>query len=143
MCLYDFEEKYFDNQEYYTLNISSYIFFREDTRIRLCEVYIQKKSWTHRSFFGGHYKEKIIHVGEKINHVPLLHESRNPVWRAVLTSHSSHVSPNWRKCDWTHNPLMPNGVFNIFCPRDCVSRHNGGTTGAPLKPLRVWRNRAA
>ena len=22
-------------------------------------------------------------------------------------------------------------------PRDCVSRHNGGTAGAPLKPLRV------
>ena len=25
---------------------------------------------------------------------------------------------------------------NICCPRDCVSRHNGGTAGAPLKPLR-------
>ena len=24
---------------------------------------------------------------------------------------------------------------NICCPRDCVSRHNGGTSGAPLKPL--------
>ena len=35
------------------------------------------------------------------------------------------------------NPLMPNGSFNICCPRDCVSRHNGGTSGAPLKPLRV------
>ena len=35
------------------------------------------------------------------------------------------------------NPLMPNGAFNICCPRDCVSRHNGGTSGAPLKPLRV------
>ena len=34
------------------------------------------------------------------------------------------------------NPLMPNGLFNICCPRDCVSRHNGGTSGAPLKPLR-------
>ena len=32
---------------------------------------------------------------------------------------------------------MPSGVFNICCPRDCVSRHNGGTSGAPLKPLRV------
>ena len=30
------------------------------------------------------------------------------------------------------NPLMPNGAFNICCPRDCVSRHNGGTSGAPL-----------
>ena len=28
------------------------------------------------------------------------------------------------------------GAFNICCPRDCVSRHNGGTSGAPLKPLR-------
>ena len=27
--------------------------------------------------------------------------------------------------------------LNICCPRDCVSRHNGGTSGAPLKPLRV------
>ena len=35
------------------------------------------------------------------------------------------------------NPLMPNGAFNICCPRDFVSRHNGGTSGAPLKPLRV------
>ena len=37
----------------------------------------------------------------------------------------------------TVNPFMPTGVFNICCPRDCVSRHNGGTSGAPLKPLRV------
>ena len=34
------------------------------------------------------------------------------------------------------NPFMPTVAFNICCPRDCVSRHNGGTTGAPLKPLR-------
>ena len=31
----------------------------------------------------------------------------------------------------TFNPLMPTGAFNICCPRDCVSRHNGGTRGAP------------
>ena len=31
---------------------------------------------------------------------------------------------------------MPTIAFNICCPRDCVSRHNGGTAGAPLKPLR-------
>ena len=34
------------------------------------------------------------------------------------------------------NPFMPTGALNICCPRDCVSRHNGGTSGAPLKPLR-------
>ena len=34
------------------------------------------------------------------------------------------------------NPFMPTVAFNICCPRDCVSRHNGGTAGAPLKPLR-------
>ena len=34
------------------------------------------------------------------------------------------------------NPFMPTIAFNICCPRDCVSRHNGGTAGAPLKPLR-------
>ena len=31
---------------------------------------------------------------------------------------------------------MPTGAFNIYCPRDCVSRHNGVTSGVPLKPLR-------
>ena len=39
------------------------------------------------------------------------------------------------------NPLMPVGNYScqffICFPRDCVSRHNGGTSGAPLKPLRV------
>ena len=39
------------------------------------------------------------------------------------------------------NPFVPTDAFlqlssNICCPRDCVSRHNGGTSGAPLKPLR-------
>ena len=34
------------------------------------------------------------------------------------------------------NPFMPIVAFNICCPRDCVSRHNGGNAGAPLKPLR-------
>ena len=31
---------------------------------------------------------------------------------------------------------MPTVAFNICCPRDCVSRHNGGTSVAPLKPPR-------
>ena len=35
------------------------------------------------------------------------------------------------------NPFMPTDAFNICCPRDCVTQHNGGTSGAPLKPLRV------
>ena len=34
------------------------------------------------------------------------------------------------------HPFMPTVAFNICCPRDCVSRHNGGTAGGPLKPLR-------
>ena len=34
---------------------------------------------------------------------------------------------------------MPNVAFNICCPRDCVSRHNGGTSGAPLKDDSVLR----
>ena len=33
------------------------------------------------------------------------------------------------------NPFVPTVAFNICCPRDCVSRHKGGTSGAPLKPL--------
>ena len=39
------------------------------------------------------------------------------------------------------NPLMPVGNYSyqffICCPRDCVSRQNGDTSGAPLKPHRV------
>ena len=30
--------------------------------------------------------------------------------------------------------FMPTGAFSICCPRDCVSRHNGGTSGALLMP---------
>ena len=29
---------------------------------------------------------------------------------------------------------MPTGAFNNCCPRDCVSRHNGGTRGSPIMP---------
>ena len=36
---------------------------------------------------------------------------------------------------YSFNPFMPTVAFNICCPRDCVSRHNGVTSGAPLKPL--------
>ena len=35
------------------------------------------------------------------------------------------------------NPFMPTVALNIWCPRDCVFRYNGGIAGAPLKPLRV------
>ena len=47
----------------------------------------------------------------------------------------NHIRFSSNAC--TFNPFMPTGAFNICCPRDCVSRHNGGTMGAPLKPLRV------
>ena len=32
---------------------------------------------------------------------------------------------------------MPTGAFNTCCPRDCVSRHNGGTRGSPIMPRDV------
>ena len=35
------------------------------------------------------------------------------------------------------NPFMPTVAINIYCQRDCVTRLNGGTAGAPLKPPRV------
>ena len=34
---------------------------------------------------------------------------------------------------------MPSGAFNICCPRDCVSRHNGGTSGSALRALSSLR----
>ena len=45
-------------------------------------------------------------------------------------SHCHQTNVSW------FNPFMPTVTFNICCPRDCASRHNGGTAGAPLKPLR-------
>ena len=33
-------------------------------------------------------------------------------------------------------PFMPTVAFNICCPRDCVSRHNGDAAGVAIKPLR-------
>ena len=42
---------------------------------------------------------------------------------------------SWALCEVCDiNPFMLTGAFNICCPRDCVSRHNGGTSGAPLNP---------
>ena len=36
---------------------------------------------------------------------------------------------NHHLCDeLSLNPFMPTGAFNICCPRDCVSRHNGGAS---------------
>ena len=45
----------------------------------------------------------------------------------------------WLACEGLCNSEGFKGSHcsNICCPRDCVSRHNGGTSGAPLKPLRV------
>ena len=48
----------------------------------------------------------------------------------VLKSSKSGVNPYF-------NPFMPTVAFNICCPRDCVSRHNGAPSGAPLEPLRA------
>ena len=67
------------------------------------------------------------------------------IWKYFLKNNISDDLFGWLigKKDWKlHeyiisrliNPLMPNGSFNICCPRDCVSRHNGGTSGAPLMP---------
>ena len=53
-----------------------------------------------------------------------------------------YIQPKVHIAQEIFNPFMPTVAFsqlssNICCPRDCVSRHNGGTAGAPLKPLRV------
>ena len=55
----------------------------------------------------------------------------------VMLTKSRIVAINIHNVALILNPLMPSGAFNIWRPRDCVSRHNGGTSGAPLKPLRV------
>ena len=35
------------------------------------------------------------------------------------------MSPDRTKLVYSFNPFMPTGAFNICCPRDCVSGHNG------------------
>ena len=76
--------------------------------------------------------------------------------RKIIVPHSKCVFLNFKLgcADWIFviqneittdqdniYPFVPTVAFsqlssNICCPRDCVSRHNGGTSGAPLKPLR-------
>ena len=58
----------------------------------------------------------------------------NYIWQIGTQVPPIALTP--KSTNWV-NPLMPNGAFNICCPTDCVSRHNGGASGAPLKPLRV------
>ena len=55
-------------------------------------------------------------------------------FQKLLLETSRAITEHYRM-EWL-NPFMPTVAFNICCPRDCVSRHNGGTAGAPLKPLR-------
>ena len=53
----------------------------------------------------------------------------------INASKASHKLKN-DASEQMFNPFLPTVAFNICCPRDCVSRHNGGISGAPLKPLR-------
>ena len=60
------------------------------------------------------------------------------IWTKVLNPNqtSNVVCISYELC-----PFVPTVAFsqlnsNMCCPRDCVSRHNGGTSGAALKPLR-------
>ena len=62
----------------------------------------------------------------------LLHKKCRGDWGLVISSHDRNGGKS-RNAD----SFMPTGAFNICFPRDCVSRHNGDTSGAPLKPLRV------
>ena len=62
--------------------------------------------------------------------------SNKQIWRNY-SNLSQEVGSGRMEPDLEHvNPFMPTVAFNMCCPRDCVSRHNGDTTGAPLKPLR-------
>ena len=64
---------------------------------------------------------------------PLYH--RNMVLRGMRGSSIDHIVPRdvHEPPRWPINPFFPTVAFNICCPRDRVSRHNGGTAGAPLK----------
>ena len=52
-----------------------------------------------------------------------------------IYSHVESLHCKYTPFDYTF--IYADWYFNICCPRYCVSRHNGGTSGAPLKPLRV------
>ena len=46
---------------------------------------------------------------------------------------------------WIFNPFLPTVAFNICCPKDCVSRHNGGDDSdlralSSLRGLRRYRS---
>ena len=70
------------------------------------------------------------------------------LWFARMTAESlvalNTNGPNWDPVimlSWHQVISCYYGIIiscsNMCCPRDCVSRHNGGSSGAPLKPLRV------
>ena len=56
----------------------------------------------------------------------------NIVFYKFLYIHAGYINTY----KYEHLSIFPSVAFNICCPRDCVSRHNRGTAGAPLKPLR-------
>ena len=76
--------------------------------------------------------------------VPVPKWFKNRVPKSELRARVLLASPAkscWRHhrcsaCETSHCRSDSN-LYNICCPRDCVSRHKGGTSGAPLKPLRV------
>ena len=62
---------------------------------------------------------------------------KNNLQNKVRFEHLPHAAQGPMRWNLVRiNSFMPTVAFNICCPRDCVSRHNGGTAGAPLKPLR-------
>ena len=75
-------------------------------------------------------------VPEKLT--PLVPPATSRHHRAVMIK-SFQEGSSMGSYDYRKRPPLywQPGAFNICCPRDCVSRHNGGTAGAPLKPLRV------
>ena len=83
------------------------------------------------NFFVGLKKKRVVEWGKGENRGNLI-----PPFTVRVNPHKMNGRNAFRRSS-DLNPFMPTGAFNICCPRDCVSRHNGGTSGAPLNPFRV------
>ena len=71
-----------------------------------------------------------------MNNFPFFMKIKYSFWITLHLKKCNYIGPCESHPHRGINPFMPTVAFNICCPRDCVSRHDGGTVGAPLKPLR-------
>ena len=103
-------------QRYFRVSLRT---LNNNHNIRLLYTNILKESTFYHVFFRGTEISKGLHQ------------------RSRYLSYITKLSPTYTYTNIYCNTAWHNNYscqFNICCPRDCVSRHNGGTSVPPLSP---------